>query len=188
MVALALAVLLVTLSSALLLTIVIAYVRTGVPTVVSAKAAQEIAATVLAQHNARVIYELGSGKGDFALRLADHLPNARVRGIELSLMPYLFSQIWRRLHRAGSRVRFFLGDFRQVSLGDADAVMLYLMLHMNRKLAPKLIREMRPGSLVISISFSIADWEPVEVRKADNWGKTRVLIYRMPPTHVPKQA
>jgi len=183
MFSLVLAVLFVSAASLLLISIIVAYSRTGVPTVMASRAAQRIAAEVLAKHGARTVYELGSGKGDFALTLADQLPEAHVTGYEVSLLPYLYSQVFKRFHRAGKRVRFMLRDFKKVDLSDADAVVFYLMIHANKKLAPKLERELKPGTLVVSISFSIADWKPAEVIKAQNWSQTRILVYRMPVTH-----
>jgi len=177
------ALLVVIASSVLLVFIVVAYFRTGVPTVVSAKAAQRLAAQVLAQRKAKRIFELGSGKGDFVIRLAQWLPETRVYGFEISPLPYLAAQLARLFSSARSRISFFLRDFRKVNLADADAVVFYLMIHANKKLAPKLEKELLPGTTVVSISFSVADWIPEQVLIADNFTKTRVLVFSMPPKH-----
>ncbi|MFH0830816.1 MAG: class I SAM-dependent methyltransferase [Parcubacteria group bacterium] len=180
MLALVLTYLVITICSVLLLTIGVAYVRTGVPTVKSARAAQDLAASLLKKQGARRIYELGSGKGDFVLRLARLLPEAHIIGFEISLLPYLYAQIWRLVHPARKRVRFRLADFRCVPLGDADAVVCYLMPRINDKLAAKLANDLKPGTLVLSVSFSFSAWRPVQVLKANNWAKTRLYVYRMP--------
>lgn len=169
--------------TALLILIVVAYFRTGVPTVVSPYAAQQLAITELKKHGANTIYELGSGKGDFVLRLAGGLPEAHVYGFELSAAPYLVSQVLRLFSSARHRVHFFMQDFRKIPLDTADAVVFYLMLHANKKIAPKLERELRPGTLVLSVSFSIADWVPEQTLIADNLTKTRLHVYRMPVKH-----
>ena len=176
-----LAVLVVTISSLLLVLIVVAYFRTGVPTVVSAKAAQRMAADILAKRGAKHIYELGSGKGDFVFRLAGWLPRARIYGFELSPLPYLIAQLVRIFSRERARVRFFLRDFRKIDLRSADAVVFYLMIHANKKLAPKLERELKPGTTVLSVSFSVADWIPEQTLVADNFTKTRLHVFTMPP-------
>lgn len=178
------ALLLVAATSFLLLTVAITYLRTGVPTLASARAAQLDVARYLRRAGARRIYELGSGKGDFALRLAKEIPNAHIFGLELSFFPYIYSQLWRLLHPARRRVHFRLVNFHKVDLSSADAVAFYLMPGPNKKLQPKLVRELKKGAIVATVSFSMQGWKP-EVRQiANNFSKTRSFIYRMPPTLV----
>ncbi len=170
--------------SFLLLTVAITYLRTGVPTLASARAAQKAVAVYLKRDGARRIYELGSGKGDFALRLATEIPDAHVFGLELSFFPYVYSQLWRLIHPARDRVRFRLVNFHRVDLRQADAVAFYLMPGPNKKLQPKLVRELRKGAIVATVSFSMPGWKPEAKLIAENFSKTRSYIYRMPPTLV----
>jgi ubiquinone/menaquinone biosynthesis C-methylase UbiE len=179
-----LAVLIVAVSSFLLVTIAITFIRTGVPTIASAKAAQLQVAEYLRKRNALRIYELGAGKGDFALRIAQYNPQAQVDGFELSLVPFLFSLFLKRFMKGGERTRFHLANFHDVDLREIDAVAMYLMPAPNRKLQPKLLKEMKPGSVVASVSFSMPGWKPQEVMIAPNISKTRTFIYHMPPTLV----
>jgi trans-aconitate methyltransferase len=166
-----------------LISIVISYLRTGVPTVASARAAQRVVSTFLrdsfGSRQVR-IFELGSGKGDFVLQLARDLPDAQVTGYEISLPAFLLASILKRLSSVKKRVSFVLGDFRKINLSSADAVVMYLMPQANRKLAPKLMRELRAGTWVISVSFSFPMWVPHQVLQAQNFSRTRVFVYRMP--------
>lgn len=180
MLSIVIATIVVTVASALLVTIVMSFVRTGVPTVASARAAQENAALILRERGAKRVYELGSGKGDFVMRLAALLPGATVHGFEISLLPYLYAQLWRLMHPARKRVRFHLVDFRKISLSDADGVVCYLMPRINVNIAPKLEKELRPGTTLLSVSFSFPMWEPEDIVIANNWAKTRLFVYRAP--------
>jgi trans-aconitate methyltransferase len=177
-----LAVLIVAVSTFLLVTIAATFIRTGVPTIASAKAAQLLVADYLRKRRVARIYELGAGKGDFALRIADRNPQAQVDGFELSLAPFLISLLLKRLMPGGKRTRFHLADFHSVDLKDVDAVAMYLMPAPNKKLQPKLLREMKPGSIVASVSFSMPGWKPQQVIIAPNLSKTRTFFYHMPPT------
>lgn len=180
MLSLATAVVIVAVTTTLLVGLLLAYFRTGVPTVVSSKIAQKQVADYLArQKDIEKIYELGSGKGDFVMRLAKRLPRANIYGFELSPAPYLFSKIWKRFSSVGKRVSFYLADFRKIDLSSADAVVFYLMPHMNKRLAPKLLKELRSGSLVITVSFSMQGWKPEKTLVANTISKTRTFIYRI---------
>lgn len=167
--------------SLLLVGMAFAYLKTGVPTIASARAAQSQVATVLREAGAKRIYELGSGTGGFALRLAAEVPGSTVTGIELSPLAWLASQLQRLGHPARDRVTFKLGDFANVDLRDADAAAFYLMPSPNRRLGPKLVRELRAGTTVATVSFSMPGWKPTQVLVAPNLPKTRTYVYRMPP-------
>jgi trans-aconitate methyltransferase len=167
-------------SSFLLLTIAITYIRTGVPTLASARAAQIQVADFLRTQGVTRIYELGSGKGDFVFRLARLVPRAHVLGMELSYVPYLVSQVRRLWNPACERVNFRLVNFHRVDLRPADAVVFYLMPGPNAKLKPKLERELRPSTIVATVSFTMPGWKPEKTLIAPNFSKTRSYIYRMP--------
>lgn len=181
MFAVALTILIVTVCSVLMIGMAFAYLKTGVPTIASAAAAQSQVAAVLREAGAKRIYELGSGTGGFALRLGQEVPGSRVTGIELSPLAWLASLVQRLRHPARSRVEFKLGNFSDFDLRDADAAAFYLMPSPNRRLGPKLAAEMRPGTTVATVSFSMPGWKPTQVLVAPNFSKTRSYVYRMPP-------
>ena len=45
------------------------------------------------------------------------------------------------------------------NLSEATVVTLYLLPSLNVKLLPKLRRELKPGTRIVSNSFSMGDWE-----------------------------
>jgi hypothetical protein len=61
-------------------------------------------------------------------------------------------------------IRF--GNFFRAPLGEADAVVCYLMLRPMAALAEKLDRELRPGTPVVAIAFLFRGREPEETRRA----------------------
>jgi hypothetical protein len=70
-------------------------------------------------------------------------------------------------------VKFQLGDIfaDDVRIGDASVVMLYLLPKLNERLRPKLWRELKPGTRVVSNSFDMgAAWPPERTQQVeDTW-------------------
>jgi hypothetical protein len=101
-----------------------------------------------------VIYDLGSGWGALAAALARAFPEAQVRGIEISPLPYLVSRL-RTRHLPNAVLR--RGNFYAEDLSDAQAVTCYLMIKAMPKLASFLDRTLAPGTPVVSLSFWFRD-------------------------------
>ena len=97
-----------------------------------------------------IIYDLGSGWGSLVIALARAFPDASIRGIELSPLPY-----WVARFRARRLRNVFLhrGNFFKFNLRDADAVTCYLMIKPMPKLAELLDNTLNPGTPVVSLTF-----------------------------------
>ena len=53
------------------------------------------------------------------------------------------------------------GDLFEADIKDASVVTLYLLTSLNIKLMPKLKRELKPGTRIVSQSFNMGDeWPP----------------------------
>ncbi len=112
----------------------------------------------------QVFFDLGSGDGRVLMALGRNC-RARTIGYEVSVLPFLYSQI--RLLTAGLHkcveVRF--ADFFTADLSPADVVFCFLTPMAMKKIAPKFRAELKPGARVISYSFSIPGWVPERVDK-----------------------
>ena len=65
--------------------------------------------------------------------------------------------------RVTDRVRFVQGDLFETNLSEATVVTLYLLPEVNKKLRPKLLAELKPGSRVVSHNYDLGDeWQPDE--------------------------
>src|SRR5438034_464540 len=105
------------------------------------------------------VYDLGSGDGRIVI-LAAQKYGARAVGVELD--PALVS-ISRQVAREGevaTSVRFIEGDLFNVDVSEATVVTLYLSPAVNRRLEPKLKRELRPGARIVSRQFDMGGWRP----------------------------
>ena len=97
-----------------------------------------------------IIYELGCGWGTLASALAKAFPNAKIIGIEISPIPWLFCYIRMRKFK---NVKIKLGNFFSHPLSDADAITAYLMIKPMTKLSKKLEAELRPKTPVVTVAF-----------------------------------
>lgn len=114
-----------------------------------------------------VVYDLGSGDGRIPIAAA-RLFGARGVGIEID--PVLVRRADENASRAGvgGRVAFRHQDLFEADIHDATVVTLFLLQGLNLKLRPKLERELRPGTRVVSLNFTMGDeWPPDLTQDAD---------------------
>jgi SAM-dependent methyltransferase len=106
-----------------------------------------------------VVYDLGSGDGRIPITAAK-LFGARGVGIELD--PKLVAEARQNAERAdvADRVRFIEGDIFETDISGATVVTLYLLSSINEKLRPRLLRDLTPGTRIVSHWFRMGDWEP----------------------------
>ncbi len=106
-----------------------------------------------------VVYDLGSGDGRIPITAARRF-GARAVGIDLD--PKLVAQATRSAQEAGvgDRVRFIEGDIFEADISAATVVTLYLLTSINERLRPKLLKELRPGTRIVSHQFRMGDWQP----------------------------
>ena len=105
------------------------------------------------------VIDLGSGDGRIVISAArDH----GARGMGVDLNPERIQEANANAKAAGvtDKVEFRQGDLFEQDLSKADVVTLYLLPTVNEKLKPKLLRELRPGTRVVSHSFDMGDWQP----------------------------
>jgi SAM-dependent methyltransferase len=106
-----------------------------------------------------VVYDLGSGDGRIVITAAQRYG---ARGVGVDVNP-----VWVRDARAiaermgvADRVTFRVEDLFVTDLHDATVVAFYLFPTVNAKLQPKLARELKPGTRVVSHEYGIGDWPP----------------------------
>ena len=85
--------------------------------------------------------------------------------------------------RAGvtDRVTFVLQDLFATDVSPATVVTLYLGPDVNRRLRPKLLRELRPGTRIVSHDFSLGDWSPEQTVSVPQAPGHQVFLWRVPP-------
>jgi hypothetical protein len=122
------------------------------------------------------IYELGSGWGTLAIALAKKYAHSNVVGYENSIVPYLFSQI-RNLFTGCRNLNLVRKDFYTTPLNDADLVVCYLYAGAMEKLRTKFESELKKDAIVVSNTFAVPYWRPVEEIVVDDIYRTKVYLY-----------
>ena len=108
-----------------------------------------------------VVYDLGSGDGRIPIAAVQTFKAKSAVGIDID--PQRIKEANENLTKAGvgDRVRFLNQDLFTTPIGEATVVTLYLLPSLNEKLMPKLQKELKPGSRVVSQSFNMgAQWPP----------------------------
>ncbi len=106
-----------------------------------------------------VLYDLGSGDGRIPIRAAQEYG---IRAVGIDIDPRMIDVAKDAASQAGvsDKVRFRNEDLFQADIRDATVVTLYLSNSLNLKLRPKLLRDLRPGTRIISHDFHMGDWRP----------------------------
>ena len=125
-----------------------------------------------------LLYDLGCGDGRISV-IAARKYKAKVVGIEINPLLWLWCQIVITIFGLRSRVKVILGSFYNQDLSDAEVVACYLLPNTNKKLESKLLRELCPGTRVISNTFLF-----YQVRLAKRDGKALLYIFSPENTQV----
>jgi SAM-dependent methyltransferase len=127
-----------------------------------------------------VVYDLGCGDGRIVVAAA-RAYGAKAIGIDID--PQRIAEANANAKTAGveGRVKFILGDLFQQDFKEASVVTLYLLNTLNLKLRPKLWKELKPGTRVVSHAFDMGDWQPEQKQEV---GGTTIYLWRI-PSHPP---
>jgi len=106
-----------------------------------------------------VLYDLGCGDGRIVITAAKQFG---CRGVGIDIDPRRIRESQQNAAKAGvtDRVQFFQMDLFEAEISEATVVTLYLLSEVNLRLRPKLLRELKPGTRVVSHEFSMGEWEP----------------------------
>jgi ribosomal protein L11 methylase PrmA len=106
-----------------------------------------------------IVYDLGSGDGRIPITAA-RIYGARAVGIDID--PERIAEATANAKKAGvtDRVRFLEQDLFATDISEATVVTLYLYPDLNLKLLPKLNKELKPGTRVVSHAFEMGDITP----------------------------
>jgi len=112
-----------------------------------------------------VVVDLGSGDGRIVIAAARDFG---ARGVGVELDKELVAESVKNAKESGvaARVKFLEEDFFAVDLRDATVVTLYLLPDLNARLLPKFMREMKPGSKIVSHMWEMGKWKPDMTLKA----------------------
>jgi ubiquinone/menaquinone biosynthesis C-methylase UbiE len=132
-----------------------------------------------------VVYDLGCGDGRIVIMAAKEFG---ARAVCVEIRNDLYEQTLRRVKELNLEnvVKVIHGNFFEVPIGDADVVTMYLLTSVNQMLRPKLERELRPGTRVVSHDFEVPGWKPLLAEDVyEEWRSHKIYLYKIPGAEIP---
>ena len=126
-----------------------------------------------------IVYDLGCGDGRIVITAARQFG---ARGVGIDIDPKRIEESNENARKAGAtnRVKFIEEDLFEADIHEASVVTLFLWPSVNLKLRPKLLKELKPGTRVVSHSHDMGEWVP-DARQEVNGARIYLWI-------IPRQA
>jgi SAM-dependent methyltransferase len=120
---------------------------------------------------------LDLGTGDGRILIAAARRGASGTGIDID--PVLIGEARAAAQAAGvaDRTRFVTRDLFAMPLGGHDVVAMFLLPRVNLKLRPALLRQLAPGTRIVSHAFDMGDWSPDGESRV---GGSKLYLWRVP--------
>ncbi len=110
-----------------------------------------------------VVYDLGCGEGRVLIAGWKRFPQASYIGLDKATLPIMLG--WWRMRGLPKEAKIKLRkkNFFNQDLRDATHVFTYLFPGLMDRLLPKLKKELKPGTRLVSCDFQFTDMKPVRV-------------------------
>lgn len=109
-----------------------------------------------------VIYDLGCGDGRILIAAAQRF-GAQGVGIDVEGDRLQEATAHAKAAGVGDRVSFRHENLYDSDFSPATIVILYLLTHLNLRLKPQLLHQLKPGTRIVSHDFDMGDWIPDQV-------------------------
>lgn len=120
------------------------------------------------------IYDLGSGDGG-ALIVAAKEFGAKGVGIEIDPLRFFIATLMIRINRVEKKMVIKRKNFFNEDISAATLVFLYLVPKALEKLKSKLLKELKPGTFLVSYKYKI-DYFPL----VDYDSRYKIYLYKVP--------
>ena len=122
------------------------------------------------------LYDLGCGDGRIVITAAQKF-GARAVGIDIDPKRIQEANANAKAAKVTDKVKFVEADLFESDISEATVVSLYLLTRLNEKLKPKLLKELKPGTRVVSHAFDMGDWKPEATASVS---ASTVYLWRIP--------
>ena len=113
-----------------------------------------------------VIYDLGCGDGRIVITAAKKY-GATGTGIDINPERIKEANANAEAAKVTDKVKFVQGDLFETDFSKASVVTLYLLPDVNLKLRPILLKQLKPGTRIVSHAFNMGDWQPEQKVEVD---------------------
>jgi precorrin-6B methylase 2 len=128
-----------------------------------------------------ILYDLGSGDGRIVITAAQKYGT---RGVGIDINPRRIEEANANAQKAGvtKLVKFRQQDLFETDLSKATVVTLYLLPEINIKLRSKLLKELKPGTRIVSHAFDMGEWKPQQKELVNG----KLIYYWVVPEKIPE--
>jgi SAM-dependent methyltransferase len=113
-----------------------------------------------------VVYDLGCGDGRIVITAAKQY-GATGTGIDINPERIKEANENAKAANVTDKVKFEQADLFKTDFSKASVVTLYLLPAVNLKLRPILLKQLKPGTRIVSHAFNMGDWEPEQKIEVD---------------------
>jgi precorrin-6B methylase 2 len=161
----------------LLIASVLFHLQCRVPFVPTPRRVIDVMVALAELKDGQLVLDLGAGDGRVLSIAKRRCPGIRAVGYEGAVGVWMLARVRTALLGGGVDVR--RENFLKTDLSGADVIFLYLCIDALRLLVPKLQRELKPGTRIISHAFRLPGLEPDFTREVPMrfGGVTKVHVY-----------
>jgi SAM-dependent methyltransferase len=105
------------------------------------------------------VMDLGCGDGRMLVTAAKKF-GARGFGVDINPERIKEATENARTNGVSANVTFEVKNLFETPIAQASVLTMYLLPDINLQLRPRILREMKPGSRIVSHAFTMGDWEP----------------------------
>ena len=133
------------------------------------------AAGKLAKISSRdVVYELGSGDGQFLITAVTDFYVKRAVGIEIDPTRVLVSKLLIKKNKLEDKIEIIKDNFFNINISSASVVFVYLVPRALERILPKLKKELKHGTKIVSLRYEIKGLKWTEQDK-----KHKLYLYKI---------
>ncbi len=130
-----------------------------------------------------VVWDLGCGDGRMVISAAKRKD---IRGVGVDLDPQRIEESNENAKEAGveEKVSFRVADLFETDFSDATVLTMYLLESVNRKLRPVILRDLAPGSRIVSNTFTMGEWKHDDTKTSNGDTFPRTIYHWVVPANI----
>lgn len=123
------------------------------------------------------VYDLGCGDGRFLFK-AEKITKEKPIGYENAIIPYLLSQIGKKIHKSSAIIK--MENFLKSDLSKANVIFCYLGPEIMQTLYKKIKKECKKGTRIYSQTFKVQNIKPSQIWLKDKEkGLPTIYLYKI---------
>jgi SAM-dependent methyltransferase len=126
--------------------------------------------------SADTVYDLGCGDGRIVITAAKAY-GAKGVGVDINPERIEEARANAKSAKVEDKVRFEENDLFKANIAGATVVTLYLLPDVNLRLKSKLLKELKPGTRIVSHSFDMGDWKPEKEERVEG---RQIFLWTVP--------